>query len=46
MEPAVIYSKPAVFRSAENIGVAMPKTDIGMVVGPSCVDRLRCNDVS
>ena len=32
--------------SAENIGVAMPKTDIGMVVGPSCVDRLRCNDVS
>src|SRR6266404_8027377 len=45
MEPAVIDSKPTIFRDAENIGVAVPKTNVGMIVGFSCVDGLRRNNV-
>jgi hypothetical protein len=32
MEPAVIYSKPAVFRSAEDIGVAVPERMSGWLM--------------
>jgi hypothetical protein len=41
MEPAVIYSKPTVFRGAEDIGVAVPETNVGMIVGFLGVHGLR-----
>ena len=40
MEPAVICSQPTVFRAAEDVGVAVPETNVGMVVGFLRVDSL------
>jgi hypothetical protein len=40
MEPAAIYSQPTVFRGAEDIGVAVAETNVGMVVGFLRVDSL------
>ena len=45
MEPAVIYSQPTVFRDAEDIGVAVPETNVRMIVGFLGVDSLGRNDV-
>jgi hypothetical protein len=45
MELAVVDSNPAVLRCVEDIGVTLPKANIGMIVGPSGMNRLRCNNV-
>jgi len=45
MEPAVIDSKPAIFRGADDVRVAMSKSDVGIVVHLSGLDGLRCNNV-
>jgi hypothetical protein len=45
MEPAVVNLESAIFRGAEDIRVALPEPNIRVVVGLSCVDRLRGNDV-
>src|ERR1700687_2050661 len=39
MEPAVVDSNPAVFRGADDIRVALPKTNVGMIVGSSRVHK-------
>ena len=38
MEPAVIYSQPIVFRGAEDVGVAVPETNVEMIAGILHVD--------
>ena len=45
MEPAVVDSKATVLRGAEDIGVAVPETNVGMIVGFLRVDSLRRKDV-
>src|ERR1700730_12338841 len=45
MEPAVVDSNTAVFRGAYDIRVALPKTNVGMIVGSSRVDGLCRNNV-
>src|ERR1700687_3559241 len=45
MEPAVVDSNPTIFRGVEDVGVALPETNLGMVVGFSGVDGLRRNDI-
>src|SRR5258708_31855522 len=45
VEPAVVDPEPAVFRAVEDIRIALPKTDGGMIVGFSRVDGLRRNNV-
>jgi hypothetical protein len=45
MEPAVVDSDPALFRGVEDIGVALSKANVGMIVGFSRVDGLRRNNI-
>src|SRR5580658_6958667 len=45
MKLAVIDLDPAVFRDAEDVGIAVAKTNIGMIIGSSRVDGLRCNNI-
>lgn len=45
MEPAVVDPDPSVIRVVEDIGIAMAKTNVGMVVGFSGVHGLRRNHV-
>src|ERR1700686_619071 len=45
MELAVVDPDPAVLRGVEDIGVALAKTNVGMVVGFPGVDGLRCNNI-
>lgn len=45
VEPAVVDPDTAVFRGTEDICIALPKTDVGMIVGFSGVDRLRRNNI-
>src|SRR5437879_5500968 len=43
VEPAVVDLEPAVFRTVEDVCVALPKTNSGIIVGLSRVDGLRRN---
>ena len=45
MELAVVDSNPAVLGIIENIGVTLAKANVGMIVGPSGMNRLRRNNV-
>src|SRR5665213_4232072 len=45
MELAVVDFDPAVFGGAEDIGVTLPEQNVGMLVGSSGMDGLRCNNV-
>src|SRR6266480_6890291 len=45
VEPAVIDSKSAIFRSAEDFRVAVSKPNVGVIVGLTGVDGLRRNDI-
>ena len=45
VEPAVVDPEPAVFRTVEDIGEALPKTNGRIIVGPSRVDGLRRNNI-
>ncbi len=45
MEPAVVDSQAAVIRGVEDIGIAVSKTNVGMIVGLSGVDGLRRNNI-
>lgn len=45
MELAVVDSNPAALRRIEDIGVTLAKANIGMIVGPPGMNRLRCNNV-
>src|SRR5260370_23960653 len=45
MELAVVDSNPTVFRGIEYVGIALPETNVGMIVGFSGVDGLRRNNI-
>ena len=45
MELAVVDSEPAIFQSIENINITLTEADVGMIVRPSGMHRLRRNDV-
>jgi hypothetical protein len=45
VEPAIVDPDPSVLRGAHDIHIAMPEPDLGMLVGFSRVDRLRCNNI-
>src|SRR5260370_32426936 len=45
MELAVVDSNPTIFRDVEDVGVVLPDTNVGMVVGFSGVDGLRRNNI-
>ena len=45
MELAVVDSKPAIFGSIENVGITLAEKNVGMIVGPSGMDRLRRNNI-
>ena len=45
MEPAVVDPEPAIFEVLEDIGIAVAKANVGMIVGFSGVDGLRRNNI-
>src|SRR5580692_886711 len=45
MEPAIVDPQAAVIRGIEDVGVAVSKKNIAVIVGLSGMDGLRCNDV-
>lgn len=45
MEHAVVDPEPAILHGTENLGVAMAKANLQMIIEFSGVDGLRCNNV-
>ena len=45
MEPAIVDSQATFIRGIEDIGIAVSKTNIAVIVGLSGVDGLRRNNI-
>ena len=45
MKPGVVDSNSAIIEIIENIGIMPAKSNVGMIVRPSCVNSLGRNDI-